>query len=258
MHFKLALLRCVVVTHLLGAPSFVLGKERDTPTIVVSRVFNGYERSQRMDGSFAPETYAFAVGGRHDGQAIARDSISSLSSDDLLRTLAVPLARQGYVASNDPDEIKLLLIVFWGTTLDTSGNQPVIAADLVEAKNARILGFEQEVNRARDLFFTTFASDIMSEVRAGRYFVVIRAFDFQHARNHQQLRLLWESRFSIRRQGSDFVAQLPRMAALAAPSFGRQNSGRLERAIPEGRVEVGEAQVIGDATEESRDDLAED
>lgn len=234
----------VLMVLVLGAVTPGLAREELENTIVIARVHNGYTRSQRPDGTFEPESYAFAVGGMYEGQSVAGDPISSMAPHEVLRALTVPLARQGFAASTDPEATRLLLMVFWGSTRDTSGKDTVTAADLVEASNARILGFEREVAKARDLYFTSLARDVFEELRAGRYFVVIRAFDFQSVRRHKQYKLLWESRFSIRRQGVNFVRALPNMAALAGPTFGRQNSGRLEASVRDGKIQIGEQQVI--------------
>ena len=82
---------------------------------VSSKVSSDYVRVKLPDGSFKPETYTFGKGG-YWISPLADKSIDDMDFMDVARTIAVPLANQGYVPSKDPKEIKLLIMVYWGTT----------------------------------------------------------------------------------------------------------------------------------------------
>jgi hypothetical protein len=113
--------------------------------------------------------------------------------------------------------------------------------------NARILGWERDLSRIAALSWTDMARTFLPEFKVGRYFVVLKAYDFQVARNEKRLKLLWESRFSIQRQGVDFTEELPTMALSVANTFGKETGGIIQRELPKGHVEFGELKVIGEA-----------
>lgn len=88
-------------------------------TAVSSEVSNDYVRTRNPNGSFQPESYAFAKGGYY-GSAISDDTIDNEGFIDLARAVARPLANQGYVPAKDPNKVKLLIVVYWGATSGTS------------------------------------------------------------------------------------------------------------------------------------------
>jgi hypothetical protein len=82
---------------------------------VSSKVSADYVRTVLPDGSFKPETYAFGKGG-YWSSPIEDKSIDSMDFMDVLRVISYPLAKRSYVPSRDPKQIKLLIMVYWGTT----------------------------------------------------------------------------------------------------------------------------------------------
>jgi hypothetical protein len=87
----------------------------------------------------------------------------------------------------------------------------------------------------------------MSQVEINRYYVILRAYDFQTAWKEKKLKLLWETRFSLGQRLHDFGKNLPTMAQSASIYFGHDSYGLIYRPVPEGRVEVGEATVLEDS-----------
>ncbi|HEY4988461.1 MAG TPA: hypothetical protein VII09_01570 [Opitutaceae bacterium] len=88
-------------------------------TAVSSEVSNDYVRAKLPNGSFQPETYAFAKGGYY-GSTMSDDTIDNEGFIDLARAVARPLAVHGYIPSKDPGKVKLLIVVYWGATSGTS------------------------------------------------------------------------------------------------------------------------------------------
>jgi hypothetical protein len=136
-------------------------------------------------------------------------------------------------------------MVWYGKTQRTK-DKPT-AYQLTEDKISRILGFQNEASRANSLSFTSFASDFYDEFRAGRYFVVLKAYDFQFAQKEKRLKLLWECRFSIQSQAIDFTKKLPEMAQFAALTFGRETHGILTPRDIKGSVKMEEVKILGAA-----------
>jgi hypothetical protein len=82
---------------------------------VASKVSRGYVRKKSPDGSFVPESYAFANGGFWSGP-LADPSIDRMDFMAIARTISQPLAVQSYLPTADPHTTQLLLVVYWGTT----------------------------------------------------------------------------------------------------------------------------------------------
>jgi hypothetical protein len=82
---------------------------------VAAKVGRDYVRKKAADGSFLPESYAFAKGGYWSGP-LFDPTIDRMDFMDIARTIAVPLASQNYIPTADPKTTKLLLVVYWGTT----------------------------------------------------------------------------------------------------------------------------------------------
>jgi hypothetical protein len=217
--------------------------------MVISHVFNGYKRERQQDGHYRHETYVFAEGGLFDEERIDGDTVNTIGFEEVARTVAPALKSQNFIPSKDQDTIEQLIVLWYGTTNNTSYNSVKKFNDTPrnQKTNARILGWERDLSRIVALSWTDMAKNFLTEFKAGRYFVVLKAYDFQVARDEKRLKLLWESRFSIQRQGADFTAELPTMALAAAGTFGKETGGIIQRESPEGRVEFGELKVIDEA-----------
>ncbi len=123
----------------------------------------------------------------------------------------------------------------------------------IDARNASMLGFDLswiDASRANGTALEVRQSDLVGEIEAPRYFVVLMAYDFQMLWKEKKAKLLWETRFSVRETGNDFGKQLAAMAAGASRYFG-QNTGRLVHAgIPDGRVDIGPVRAYQGALSE--------
>jgi hypothetical protein len=111
---------------LLAAASARAAEGNEEITAVSSKVSGDYARAKLADGSLRPETYAFAEGG-HWGGTVVDETIDKLRFIDVARMIASPLSRQGYLPSKDPERTKLLIMVYWGTTVGTSDTHSSLA-----------------------------------------------------------------------------------------------------------------------------------
>jgi hypothetical protein len=84
-------------------------------TAVSSSASKDYVRLKRADGTYPPESFAFAEGGAWKG-TMKDQTIDNLKFTDIAHMIAVPLASQNYIAATDPKTAKLLIMVYWGTT----------------------------------------------------------------------------------------------------------------------------------------------
>jgi hypothetical protein len=245
----------------------------DEITAVSSKVSNGYVRTRLAGGPFRPESYVFGDGGfLTDGLAGLKGSTAVFTRDDSIdemtfgtvaRMIKGPLEDQSYVLARQPETTNLFIMVFWGRTIGTnafleSGLSSVplgSSRDKMDLQNAALLGFDSE--RVFGLGFddpTNMMSNISRQARSSvvtaieddRYYVILRAFDFQSAWRQKTIKLLWETRFSLSQRRHDFGEDLPRMTQIAAKYFGQDSHGLIIKAIPEGRVEIGEPRSLGD------------
>ena len=230
-------------------------------TAVSSKVFNSYVRARLPDGSLKPETYAFGNGGFNvagpagaDTPGAARDeTIDALGFDTISKAMEAPLAGQNYVLTQDPNATNLLIMVFWGTTVGGYHERKGKFRDLLDIKNAALLGFDREGtfaqgfgNNVRSNIVKQVHSQMMDALESNRYFVVLRAFDFQSSLKEKKIRLLWETRFSINQRRNAFDEALPIMAQFASQTFGVDSGGLLMARVSEGRVELGDVKSLGE------------
>jgi hypothetical protein len=242
---------------------------REKLTAVSSSAHNGYVRVRLADGSFKPETFAIGDGGALDSGfnrefGTADPTIDNVGFPEIAQMLAEPLASQKYVSTRDPNDTKLLVMVFWGRTI--GGNHTIDGnlKDMMNFQNARLLGFDSEgsiqaMSDASTVFFgrsfranmlDNVHADVLSAIEVDRYYVILRAYDFQAAWKQKKLRMLWETRFSLSERRHDFERDLPGMAQNASLYFGQDSYGLVLKPIPEGHVHVGEVTPIDDKAEE--------
>jgi hypothetical protein len=94
----------------------------DLNEAIASSINDKYTRTRLSDGSYKPEAYSFGNGGYVAGP-VRDDSISQLTFMDVAKVVVGPLAEHNYVPSNGqhPEDTKLLIMVFWGTTHGVAG-----------------------------------------------------------------------------------------------------------------------------------------
>jgi hypothetical protein len=254
------LLLCIglLSVHARGAESTITGI-----TAVSSKVFEGYARVRLPDGTPKPETYVFGNGGfmtvgaaGAETPGASRDAtIDGMDFDSIAKALQAPLAGQNYALTQDPNATNLLIMVFWGTTVGGFNEHKGKFRDLLNLKNAALLGFDSEDvfsqgygNNIRSNILKQLHAQMMDALQVNRYFVVLRAFDFQTSWKEKKLKLLWETRFSINQRRNAFDEALPLMAQYASQDFGTASGGLQLAHVTAGRVEVGDIKSLGDVT----------
>jgi hypothetical protein len=130
------------------------------------------------------------------------------------------------------------------------------ARDRANESNARLLGYLREINEHNGVQSLSagrhYLEDLRADIEEERYYIVVSAYDFREATEKNNLKLMWVTRVSVRSPGHAFDKQAAAMLAAASRYFG-QDSGRLLRQYtPEGRVEIGETEVLGIAPESTK------
>jgi hypothetical protein len=114
--------------------------------------------------------------------------------------------------------------------------------------NAQMLGYDSWWEATARFEGTPFESrwqEMVNELEENRYFVVLMAYDFQLMWKQKKTKLVWETRFSIGEHRNRFDQQLVAMALEASKYFGQDSHGLIRKAVPEGKVEVGEPKSLG-------------
>lgn len=255
------------------AGPFSLVSDSEQLTAVSSKVYGGYAREKNPDGSYRAETYAFGNGGEVSsvqagpgpwgGGTTSDPTIDNVGFPVLLQTIARPLAEQRYMPTRDANATNLLIMVYWGRSGGSYQQQDGALKDYMDAVNAQLMGFDSErvfKDRidASTVFFgrsirgsimDNLHSDLITDIEEDRYYIVLRAFDFQAAWKHRKIRLLWETRFSLSERQHDFARELPTMAHTASKYFGQDTKGLVRARIPEGQVDIGEIKSLGNVPE---------
>ncbi len=108
-----------------------------------------YVRTKLPDGTFAPEYCTFGNGGRWS--APMRDlDFEQMKFDDVVKVVARPMKKQGYVSGLDPKEISLLVMVYWGTTDGSGGSGQEVATGNLAGGQANLNGARQNEGSVPD------------------------------------------------------------------------------------------------------------
>jgi hypothetical protein len=211
---------------------------------VSSEVFNGYSREQLPDRTFKPELYVFGEGGRWT-RPINDPEMDKLTFPQIVKVVAGALAKMNFRPALKSPDATLLILVFWGSTEGSDKVGPMNPfRQMMDARNARILGYTKVLNTARSLSHAAFAQEIMAEVGEHRYYVVLQAYDFKVALKEKKLKALWTTRMSLSESG-EFIPALEHMVSDAARHFGKTTDGLLRSEfIQEGSVELAPLQVM--------------
>ncbi|HEY1847686.1 MAG TPA: hypothetical protein VGG37_00710, partial [Opitutaceae bacterium] len=100
-------------------------------TVIASKAAEGYTRDKGADGRYKQEFYSFADGGHWTG-TVSDSSIDTVPFMDVARTMAVPLASQGYLPARDAKNTKLLVVLYWGRTRTPENSQESFATRAVQ------------------------------------------------------------------------------------------------------------------------------
>jgi hypothetical protein len=213
-----------------------------------------------------------APGYRQEGGAMA---YHPPPPSELLDALEKSLAAAGYLRATSGPSPALLLVEHWGahTRVDDmfAESDPDLAVKNIIAR-ARLIGGESFARQLLEAYnydilapseLATGAFSKLGQLRDSSptmrflfeqaqedvYFVVASAYDYAAtARNEKSL--LWRTTMTANTQGVSMKQTFPPLIATATPYFGHETTQALAisaRGIPEGKVELGELRVIGEA-----------
>jgi hypothetical protein len=196
----------------------------------------------RRPASPASPVYYSAVnaGYRDLGGIIAGEKIPN--KDDVVKTIAKVLAKQGYLPADDKHPSSLLLIWTWGTmntdrfytgNPDDLEGQQVNRNQLMRFMGAYKLGmiskdarssWQDDMFPASGMLFRNADQDMIYELASeDLYVAAIAAYDYAAALEKKKV-LLWTTKISCPSRGLAMPETLPAMLALAGPYIGRETT----------------------------------
>jgi hypothetical protein len=89
-------------------------------TAIYARVGNGYTRERLPDGSFKPEYYGLANGGRIEGTT-SDVTMDRIQYPEVAQVAARLLEKQNYRYAQSADQATLMIVLHWGTTIAFNG-----------------------------------------------------------------------------------------------------------------------------------------
>lgn len=175
-------------------------------------------RNQTSPDALHP-TYYFplVLGYKEMGAVIAGEKVPE--KNVVLHTLAVELAKQHYLIMNDQHPPEQLLVFWWGSMNpqieDFGSNDPAAQVFFNEREMLALVGAYKSTGIAPSQ-----ANDLRTASRDERYFIILMAFDFKAARQHQK-KLLWMAKMSTESVGTSLPDVIPALVASGGPAFGR-------------------------------------
>lgn len=116
--------------------------------------------------------------------------------------------------------------------------------DWLDRRNANILGWDEEIQRATEMPWFTASRDIFDDLEENRYFVILKAYDFRERALHKKQKLLWQTRISIRERGNRFDERLAAMTEFAGRFIGTNTVHLVRSPDLYPSVEIGHAKVV--------------
>lgn len=183
-----------------------------------------------------PAYYTAVSVGYHDfGGIIAGDKAPS--KEEVLKTIAKVLAKQGYLPATAEHRPTLLLLWAWGTmntdrmysfsTDDVEGRQ-INRGQLLRFMGGYKVGLVTKEPQAFQeallpgTLFRDADADLISDLASeDLYVAAISAYDFAAAAREEKV-LLWTTKISCPSRGLIFKETFPAMLALAGPHIGRE------------------------------------
>lgn len=167
-------------------------------------------------------TYYFplVVGYKEMGAVAAGEKVPV--KNEVLRTLAVALAKQHYLVMDATHPPEQLMVFWWGSMnpeiQDFGSDDPTEQVFFNKREMLALVG-AYKADR-----LTPWASeDLQTAARDDRYFVILMAFDYAAARQRQK-KLLWMAKMSTAAVGTDLPSVIPALAASGRPAFGRDTT----------------------------------
>ncbi|HEX2861393.1 MAG TPA: hypothetical protein VHN79_07120 [Lacunisphaera sp.] len=248
----------LALAFLLGVVSRAPAAE--DPVVISSTAGPDYVRPLDANGRPMPETYIFTEG-KYMGGSTADASERKVTFTDITQLLAVSLSKQNYIPTRDTASAKILIRIFWGTTLvyedperernieainsalSTMQQQaadgglvdpgPMRAAQAAQelqansvegalARNAALLGYKRSLDKESQRMMASVEEQTMRmELAEDRYFVVLMAYDYQFMLKEKKPKLLWVTRLSMRGPGNNFLEAFPALTLAGAQVYGQ-------------------------------------
>jgi len=161
--------------------------------------------------------FPLVVGYKEMGAVIAGEKVPE--KNIVVRTLAKELAKQHYLVMNEQHPPEQVLVFWWGSMnpeiQDFGSSDPSEQVFFNEREMLALVGAYKASGIA-----PWKSQDLAVAARDDRYFVILMAYDFAAARQHQK-KLLWMAKMSTESVGTSLPDVIPALVASGGPAFGR-------------------------------------
>jgi len=229
----------------LASQNYLPTRDASATKLLILVYWGRTSTPQRSDDSLASQqlqdTSAAASNAKHANEQHAEVSTSNISPGSAMVCGHVDPTT---AVTNVADQIESDNAFTGAMAMAAAENR---ARDQADILNAQLLGFDSEWNATSSYIGTPREfrrQDLVNELEASRYFVVLMAYDFQMMWKQKKHKLLWETRVSICQQHHEFDKELLAMAQHASPFFGRDSHGLVRREVPQGRVDIGDIKLV--------------
>lgn len=238
--FSLGVLKAVGLALSLAAPASAANfldwifPKHDVQVITVTDTTPAGALRRKVSPENPAYYQAVSAGFRDFGGIIAGDKIPP--KDEVMKTIAKVLAKQGYLPGSNQHPPSLILIWTWGTlntdrmpTADGDEGPQINRSQMLRFLGAYKLGlvskepgaFQQDLLMPGTLFRDADSEMIMDLATDDLYVAAISAYDYNAATRGEKV-LLWTTKISCPSRGLALDQTLPAMLALAGPHIGRE------------------------------------
>lgn len=123
--------------------------------------------------------------------------------------------------------------------------------DHTNARTGHLLGYMGDINKAdgpqRYAGGGNLYDDLLADIEDARYYVIVSAYDFTRTVRHQDPKLQWVTRMSMRAAGNSFSEKAAAMIAYSSTRFGQNTDGLERKLYPQYRVNLEDVRFLGEA-----------
>jgi hypothetical protein len=117
------------------------------------------------------------------------------------------------------------------------------------ARTAHLLGYMDNINRAdgpqRYAGGGNLYDELIADVEEARYYVILKAYDFQRTVREQRPKIQWVTRMSMRAPGNSFAEKAAAMIAYSSSRFGQNTDGLQRKLFPQYKVNLEDVRFLG-------------
>jgi len=277
----------LALTGLVSTASAGIFSSSNARVLIDSWAHPDFTAARETDSGPKEMTY-HVYKGRHFGGYVKDKSLTKVTFDDIVKTLAPDFQDAKLVPAPTREEGDMLIVIHWGVTgvqeswtelmgedfgengpelkeeedsgdLDFDAiadaqyeqslrNQSNRSTEFGDGLNAELTGIQKALSKPN--LTVSEEIELRSLLRAERYFIILMAFDWQKLQTEKKYHKLWSTRFSLDAGGVNFVEAYPALSRAAAPYLATDlsNLTKNKTHLGPGKVTTSELEILGEVT----------